>query len=114
MQALYERGDTGFLTDFIKNYASKCNGMFCYNDEIAYWLIKELTYAKISVPERIGVVSFDNSYLCTLSRPPISSLSLAEHEPGHSVGRMICHHFTEHTYFSETNLPWKYISRGSL
>lgn len=114
MRALYDRHDTGFLSDFVKNYAHKCNGVFCYNDEIAYWLIKELGYAKISVPERIGIVSFDNSYLCTLSRPSISSLSLAPHEPGHSVGTMISNHLTHQKTELQTILPWKYNSRGSL
>ena len=113
MRALYERNDTGFLSDFVKNHATKCEGVFCYNDEIAYHLIKELTYAKISVPERISVVSFDNSYLCTLSKPPISSLSLGEHEPGFSVGSMISHHLYNQKYETTKILPWKYISRGS-
>jgi len=114
MRALYDRRDTGFLTDFVKNYAPKCNGVICYNDEIAYWLIKELTYAKIPVPGRISVGSFDNSYLCTLSRPPISSLGLAAHEPGHSIGNMISNHLFQKKDLPQTILPWKYNSRGSL
>ncbi len=114
MQALYERNDTGFLSNFVKNHAAKCNGVFCYNDEIAYWLIKELNYAKIPVPERIGIVSFDNSYLCTLSRPPISSLALSPHEPGYSIGNMISNHLFNKKNLPITELPWKYISRSSL
>jgi len=114
MQALYERNDTGFLSDFVKHHAAKCNGVFCYNDEIAYWLIKELNYAKIPVPERIAVVGFDNSYLCTLSRPPISTLALDAHEPGISVGNMISDHLFNKKSGQTTELPWKYISRGSL
>lgn len=114
MRALYDHNDSSFLADFVKNYASKCSGVFCYNDEIAYWLIKELTYAKIPVPERIGIVSFDNSHLCTLSNPPISSLSLAPHEPGYSVGAMISNHLFNKKALPQTILPWKYISRGSL
>lgn len=114
IQALYERNDTGFLADFAKHRAAKCEGVFCYNDEIAYWLIKELTYAKISVPDQISVVSFDNSYLCTLSRPPISSLTLPEHEPGYSIANMISDYLYEKNYEPTITLPWKYISRGSL
>jgi len=114
MRALYERNDTSFLVDFVKNHASKCEGILCYNDEIAYRLIKELSYAKISVPDRTCVVSFDNSYLCTLSRPSISSLSLGEHEPGHSLGNMISSHLYKKQYEHTIILPWKYISRGSL
>ncbi len=114
IQALYERNDTGFLSDFVKKHTAKCNGVFCYNDEIAYWLIKELNYAKIPVPERIAVVGFDNSYLCTLSRPPISSMALAPHEPGHTLGNMIIDYFLDKKLGQTIELPWKFISRGSL
>jgi len=114
LRALYERNDTGFLAEFVKNYAPKCNGVFCYNDEIAYWLIKELTYAGIPVPERISVASFDNSYLCTLSRPPISSLTLGPHEPGLSIGNLISNYLFNRKDLPATILPWKYIPRGSL
>lgn len=111
---LYERRDTGFLTEFIRNASSQCNGVLCYNDEIAYWLLKELSYAKISVPEQISVASFDNSYLCTISHPPISSLSLPENEPGYSVGNMILDMLHEDRIITTKILPWKFISRGSI
>lgn len=114
INSLYEHNDTGFLASFIKKYATKCDGVFCYNDEIAYWLIKELTHAKKSVPERISVVSFDNSYLCTLCQPAISSLSLPEHEPGRSIGKMISNFLYNKNYEKTVILPWKYVSRGSL
>ncbi len=114
IKALHEHNDTGFLSDFVKTYAAKCDCVFCFNDEIAYWLIKELAYAKKNVPERIGVISFDNSYLCTLSHPAISSLSLPEHEPGYSIGNMISCFLYNKSYEKTVILPWKFISRGSL
>lgn len=114
MQNLYQQNDSGFLTDFVKQHAAKCNGVFCYNDTIAYYLIRELVRAKISVPDQISVCSFDNSPLCTLSKPAISSLSLPEHEPGYSIAKMIGSFLYKKDYDSTVTLTWKYVARDSL
>ncbi|MGN0666812.1 MAG: substrate-binding domain-containing protein [Huintestinicola sp.] len=47
----------------------------CYNDEIAFMLIKYLTARGKRVPEDIAVVSFDNSSLSEMSPVRITSLS---------------------------------------
>jgi len=107
------RQDTGFLTNAIRQFADKCDCFFCYSDEIAYWLIKELTYSGFSVPSQISVVSFDNSYLCTLSRPSITSLGLPIHEPGYTIGNMILDILHEEKTENKT-LPWKLFPRGSV
>lgn len=107
------RQDTGFLTEFIRTWVSKYDSIFCYSDEIAYWLIKELTYAGYSVPGQLSVVSFDNSYLATLSNPSITSLGLPLHEPGYSLGNMIIDVLHGNTCENKT-LPWTLYSRGSV
>lgn len=114
IQELYQNNDTGFLSDFVKHLTPGCEGIFCYNDEIAYPLIKTLTRAKISVPAQISVVSFDNSPLCTLSNPAISSFSLPKHEPGHSIGTMISNYLFKKAYPPCITLPWEYIERDTL
>ena len=113
IRTLRLRQDTGFLTNTIRKFAGKCDCFFCYSDEIAYWLIKELTYAGFSVPSQISVVSFDNSYLCTLSHPAITSLGLSVHEPGYTIGNMILDILYEKKTENKT-LPWKLFSRGSV
>lgn len=113
IRTLRLRQDTGFITDFIRLYASGYDSIFCYSDEIAYWLIKELSYAGFSVPGQISVVSFDNSYLCSLSNPPITSLGLSAHEPGYTLGNMIVDCLHEKQPENKT-LPWKLYPRGSV
>ena len=113
VHSLRLRQDTGFLTNAIRQSAGKCDCFFCYSDEIAYWLIKELAYAGFSVPSQISVVSFDNSYLCTLSRPSITSLGLPIHEPGYTIGNMIVDILHERKIENKT-LPWKLFPRGSV
>ncbi len=113
IRMLRSRRDTGFLTDFVRRLPDECDSLFCYSDEIAYWMIKELSYAGILVPEHLSVVSFDNSYLCSLSTPPISSLGLPPHEPGDSLGNM-CIDILHEKKVENKTLPWKLSPRGSV
>ena len=73
--ALQKKQATGFLSDFVRQNLGACSAVICQNDEIAYWLIKELVLAGKHVPEDVSVVSFDNSYLCDFSIPGITSLT---------------------------------------
>lgn len=82
---LQKKQDTRFLIEFIRNKLASCTAVVCYNDEIAYWLIKELTYSGISVPDDVSVVGFDNSYLSELSSVKITSLSHEPKEMAHSI-----------------------------
>ena len=56
----------------------------CYNDEIAFSLVKCLLAADRRIPEDIAVVSFDNSSLSRISPVPITSLSYE----GRNIGRI--------------------------
>ena len=73
---LQKKQATGFLTDFIRQKFSACSAIVCQDDEIAYWLVKELTHQGIHVPDDMSVVSFDNSFLCDFSTPTLTSLAL--------------------------------------
>lgn len=132
LRDLRARQNTDFLTTFIKKYFHNQDAILCYSDEIAYWLIKELTYAGIKVPEQVSVTGFDNSYLCTLSSPPITSLTLPASEPGNSITQFIISLLQEkslddpnRTYNSvkdsvsegsiyRKTLPWNLIPRSSV
>lgn len=130
------RQKTDFLKRFISEYLSEQDSIFCYNDEIAYYMIRELNQSGASVPGKYSVVSFDNSYLSTLSHPPITSLGLPFHEPGTSLGNMIAEILLDQTpsdYAKQTDrsntvtlneapywnkkgsrlLPWKLYPRNS-
>ena len=72
--AIIEHGDTTRLKSFIRSNVKGSTAVVAYNDEIAYYLIRELDNAHIGVPEQLAVVSFDNSHYCALSRIPITSL----------------------------------------
>lgn len=72
---LQKKQETRFLRDFIRQSLEPCSAVIAQNDEIAYWLIKELWRLGRHVPEDVAVASFDGSYLCDISNPRITSLS---------------------------------------
>lgn len=63
-----------FLQDFVQNRMNDATAVVCYNDEIAFHLVRVLLASGRRVPEDVAVVSFDNSYLSQLGPVPLTSL----------------------------------------
>lgn len=110
---LEKKQDTRFLSDFIQRNLGSCSAVICHNDEIAYWLIKELSYAGLHVPKDISIVSFDNSYLSELSVPGLTSLSHKPHEMAAAAVSLLMKKMQGHNAVS-MQLPWNLIERGSV
>lgn len=110
--ALQEKQDTGFLSDFISRQLGDSTAVICYNDEIAYWLIKELNYKNLRVPEDISVVCFDNSYLSEISAVQITSLSHKKHEMGITAAEMLLTLMRSASVPSR-KIPWKLVVKRS-
>lgn len=111
LEALESKGDTGFLTDLLRRNKGLYSAVICQNDEIAYWLIRELRYAEIRVPEDISVVSFDNSYMSDLNSVHITTLS-RDREPGSAAASALLRMIQGETVFSE-ELSWNLIKKNS-
>lgn len=62
------------LSDFLTSRLDGATAVVCYNDEVAFHLIRELLTAGLRVPEDVAVVSFDNSYYSQIGPVPITSL----------------------------------------
>ena len=50
-------------------------GIFAYNDRRAVQMMGILQKMKIRVPEQVGIVGFDNIYLCEVLYPSLSSIA---------------------------------------
>ncbi len=72
---LQKKQDTGFLADYISKKLGSCSAVICQDDEIAYWLVRELTHAGFHVPQDVSVAGFDNSFLCKFCEPALTSLA---------------------------------------
>ena len=112
VEGLEKRQDSRFLANYITEQLSGCTAVICYNDEIAYWLIKELSYAGIRVPRDISVVCFDNSYLSELSKVRITTLTHRPHEMGHCVAETMMQMLQEIPVVSQ-EIPWELVQKES-
>lgn len=112
LEALQKKQDTRFLAAYSKERLSGCTAAICYNDEIAYWLVKELSYAGIRVPRDVSIVCFDNSYLSDLSRVRITTLTHRPHEMGRRVADTMVQLLKGVPAISQ-ELPWELVRKES-
>lgn len=112
INALEKKQDTRFLAAFIREQLSGCSAVICYNDEIAYWLIKELSYAHLQVPRDVSVVCFDNSYLSELSKIRITTMTHKPHEMGFCVADTMVRLLQGISTVSQ-EIPWELVRKDS-
>lgn len=112
IDALRRKQDTRFLIDFTQERLQGCSAVICYNDEVAYWLVKELSYAGVRVPQDISVVCFDNSYLSDLSKVRITTLTHKPHEMGKITADSMIQMLKGIPVVSQ-EIPWELVRKES-
>ncbi len=105
-------GQYAWLDRFVHTQLSDCTAVVCYNDEIAYALIRTLLSAGYRVPEDCAVVSFDNSHYCSLSPVPITSLAHERHRMGKEAAKALLQRMRDRSARS-IRLPWTLRERRS-
>ena len=109
---LVEERNPELLQRFLQDNSRSCTAVICYNDEIAFYLIKELLRAGRRVPEDMAVVSFDNSYYSELSTIPITSLGHESHAVGRAAACGLLNMLRGQPCQSQ-QLPWNLFRRES-
>ncbi len=104
--------DTRFLQEFAKQYLASCSAVVCHNDEIAYYLIRELRSAGIRVPGDISIVGFDNSYLQQISSIRLTTLAHETQTVSEAVSGTILR-MIRSLPVSSVELPWTLITGNS-
>lgn len=89
LEALENSQNTSFLRRMIQNKLSGCSVVICTNDEISYWLTRELLLAGYSLPEDISIATFDNMHLIRPEVPPVALLFHTPHEMGTKAAQMM-------------------------
>lgn len=84
----------------------------CYNDEIAFGLVKCLISAGKRIPEDIAVASFDNSSLSSISQVPITSLSYEDRNIGRIAAQKMVDILNGKEVTSEI-VPWTFVQKES-
>ncbi len=109
---LLDRRDPQLLKRFWESRSSAATAVICYNDEIAHLLVQALLSMKISVPEDMAVVSFDNSYYSQIGSTPITSLCHRNNKMGRVAAEQLIHMF-QGAGGSSHALAWELIERTS-
>src|SRR6185295_13858868 len=65
-------------------------GIMACTDQLGFWLLDAAVRAGIAVPEEVAVVGVENDEaLCTMSRPPLSSVALPTERVGYEAARLL-------------------------
>lgn len=97
---------------FINKRLSGSSAVICYNDEIAFTLIKRMIEFGKRVPEDISVVSFDNSFYSQIGAVPITSLGHKSQRTGKTAAEILISLLNKGELQS-VELKWELTSRAS-
>ena len=104
--------DISLLRRFLDVRLDKATAVVCYNDEIAFLLIRELLARGLRVPQDVAVVSFDNSYYSQISPVPITSLRHPLPRMGQVAAEQLLGMLRGEPGQSRA-LPWELVERAS-
>ena len=90
--------------------------IFALNDYMALGTLEAAEKCGIKVPEELSVVGFDNTDMCNVVRPRLSSVSLPVEEMGYLSAKMVHDICTcpEEIKSRKITLPCSVVSRGSV
>lgn len=103
--------DAFYFINYINPSAKDITAMVCYNDQIAFQLIKHLQELHLVVPRDIAVVGIDDDYYAQASTPGITTLALAR-AIGKEAADLLISTINNKTRES-VSIPWHLISRES-
>ena len=68
---------SNLMDDFMKSQidSNKKNGLFCVNDLYAVQAINAANRNKIKIPENLNIIGFDNTMLCDMTFPTLTSIN---------------------------------------
>ena len=110
LKQLQKNQDTAFLSAFLEKNMTDCTAVVCHNDEIAYWLIRELQYRGMEIPRDMTVACFEHSYLSELGGGPGISLSHKPHEIGNAAADAMLE-MCRGLPISRAEIPWQLYER---
>lgn len=103
-----------YSTDF-ELPAERPTAFVSYSDKAAFKLIQCLTACGIKVPEQVSVISFDNTSICDLVSPKLTSVSIDRKQIAlHSLDRMINRIQHPDAILQKTDLGSSLIERDSV
>ena len=112
LDKLKTREDTSFLKKIVQESLDSCTAVICYNDMIAYFLMKELKLSGCQLPNDMSIVKFDHTYLSNSNHLALTTLGHTHHEMGTKAAQMIIDSLKGFPV-TPIELPWKLIPKKS-
>jgi GntR family transcriptional regulator of arabinose operon len=109
-----ESKQLAYCTDKIMNRLESCSALFCYNDQIAFQLIRILNDRGIRVPEDVAVISIDDSDLCTHSEVQITSLPHPKEKLGEKAAELLTYMINSGKMAESCEFDTRIIERASV
>ena len=100
------------MAEFLGSRLDDSTAVICYNDEIAYLVIRHLLHIGRRVPEDMAVVSFDNSFYSQIGQVPITSLGHKASRTGKAAGAALLQILSGNQP-EEERLEWELFLRAS-
>lgn len=100
--------------DKIWNRLESCSALLCYNDQVAFALIRLLTQRGIKVPQQISVISIDDSDLALHSEVPITSLPHPKENLGAKAAENLLEMIAGHCRNSTFEFETRVVERSSV
>ena len=102
---------SNFLPEMLR-VMDGCSAVVCYNDEVAFRLVRQLLAKGMKIPEEMAIVSFDNSQYSDLSPVRITSLSHEENNVGRLAAEMLIR-LMEGKHCQSLLAPWVLMEKES-
>ena len=109
---MLEQRESLLLRRFLTERLSDVTAVICYNDEVAFHLIRTLLSIGKQVPKDVAVVSFDNSYYSQIGPVHITSLRHRQSRMGRAAAEELIGILHGQEGASHA-LDWELMERGS-
>ncbi len=109
---MMEPRESRMLHRFLTERLEGSTAVICYNDEVAFLLIRELLAMGRRVPEDVAVVSFDNSYYSQVGPVHITSLWHRQSRMGRVAAEELIH-ILQGQPGTSRSLDWDLMERAS-
>ncbi|MBN1501384.1 MAG: GntR family transcriptional regulator [Spirochaetes bacterium] len=86
---MLNKTNSGFIDGRIIDILGRCDGILCYNDEIAYYVLEIAKKTGIKIPENCRLVGFDDSKLAIMADVKLTSVSHPKNELGRITAESI-------------------------
>lgn len=91
-----------------------CTGLVCYNDEIAFGLLKILKEEGIRVPENLSIVSVDNTDLAVLGDVMLTSMPYPMEKLGECAAEKLMKMIKNSGFDGNYEFPMQIVERDSV